>query len=116
MFERHKQKIRSSYHRRSNLLMASLNQFAANEEHLFTFQPLAYPGIHTHIVLNDSIPVPAVISQLKKRSILVDATDKNYLLGFPQENMLKLNVSYAKETVIEQGIDVLMDVLRRMHR
>ncbi|MED1917657.1 PLP-dependent aminotransferase family protein [Bacillus thuringiensis] len=116
MFERHKQKIRSSYQRRSNLLMASLNHFAANEGHLFTFQPFAYPGIHTHIVLNDSIPVPVVISQLKKRSILVDATDKNYLMGFPEENMLKLNVSYAKEAVIEQGIEVLMDVLRRIHR
>ncbi|MFS0554787.1 PLP-dependent aminotransferase family protein [Brevibacillus sp. 179-C9.3 HS] len=116
MFERHKQKIRSSYHRRSNLLTAALNHFAATEGHLFTFHPLAYPGIHTHIVLDASISVPTVISQLKKRSILLEGTDKNYLVGFPQENILKLNVSYAKEASIERGIHELIDVLRRMHR
>lgn len=114
MFERHKQKIHTSYQRRSQLLMKALDDYAARENSLFTFHPLPYPGIHTHIVLDERIAIPTLISQLKKRSVLLEATDRNYLDGFPQDQILKLNVSHAKEALIEQGVHELMEALRRM--
>ncbi|WP_025844462.1 PLP-dependent aminotransferase family protein [Brevibacillus agri] len=114
MFERHRQKIRQSYQHRSNLLTATLLAHAARPDALFTFHPLPYPGIHTHLVLDQRIHVSRLIQQLKKRSILLEAADRHYLPDFPRENILKLDVSNVKEEAVEKGINQLMAVLHAM--
>ncbi|MGZ0050496.1 aminotransferase-like domain-containing protein [Brevibacillus gelatini] len=114
MFERHRQKIRQSYQQRSKLLTDALVAHASRPDALFTFQPLPYPGIHTHLVIDQRIPVSRLIQQAKKRSILLEAIDQHYLPDFPKENILKLNVSNVKEEVLEKGIHQLMAILHAM--
>ncbi|KQL45741.1 GntR family transcriptional regulator [Brevibacillus choshinensis] len=113
MFDRHKQKIRSSYERRSRVLADSLQREQADATDLFSYQEMKYPGIHTHLVLNERLSVSRLIPLLKKQSIVVESIDKHYLYAFPRENILKLNASTTKEEVIEQGIKQLVDVLRK---
>jgi hypothetical protein len=43
----------------------------------------------------------------------VEPIDKHYLPGFPQEPLLKLNVSNVKEDDIGTGIDAIMEEIRR---
>ncbi|WP_289138962.1 PLP-dependent aminotransferase family protein [uncultured Brevibacillus sp.] len=114
MFERHKQKIRESYRHRSITLNAALVEHAENARGLYAYQPPKYPGIHTHIVLDDRVSVPRLIQQLKKRSILLESADHHYLPDFPRENILKLNVSNAKEDGIPEGVQGLVEVLCKM--
>ncbi|MGG1658412.1 PLP-dependent aminotransferase family protein [Brevibacillus sp. NRS-1366] len=116
MFERHKQKIRESYRKRSMILHASLIEHMAKTGELLSYQPPNYPGIHTHIVLDKRVPVPRLISQLKKRSVLLETIDKHYLPDFPRENILKLNVSNAKEEDIREGLQELADVLCKIRK
>ncbi|MFP3390081.1 PLP-dependent aminotransferase family protein [Brevibacillus sp. SIMBA_040] len=114
MFERHKQKIRDSYRKRAATLNAALIENREKAGEPYSFQPPKYPGIHTHIVLDNRVSVPRLIQQLKKRSILLESADPHYLPNFPRENILKLNVSNAKEEDIPQGVQELVDALCKM--
>ncbi|TNJ65721.1 PLP-dependent aminotransferase family protein [Paenibacillus hemerocallicola] len=113
MFERHKQKIRASFISRSRLLHEHLTRHAAHGDGAFRYIPGQPPAIHTHIVLNGAVSVPQLIARLKKRSIVAEPIDKHYLPGFPQEPLLKLNVSNVKEDDIGTGIDAIMEEIRR---
>lgn len=114
MFERHKSKIRSSYGKRAQVLQDSLEQHRKANDGLFTFQPSSRPSVHTHIVLNKQVSIIKLIANLKKNSIILESMDKHYLPGFPQENILKLNVSNVEVTEISKGIDSVIREIKQM--
>ncbi|QYR21833.1 PLP-dependent aminotransferase family protein [Paenibacillus sp. sptzw28] len=113
MFERHKQKIRTSYARKSKLLADALQQHIEQDGGIPAFDRLKNPYIHTHIVLDPKISVSSLASQLRQRSVLVDPAGKNYLAGHPQKKFLKLNASNVDEDNIEPGIRVIAEELRK---
>ncbi|MEI7025484.1 aminotransferase-like domain-containing protein [Paenibacillus sp. y28] len=113
MFDRHRQKIRQSYTRRAELLAAALEQEAAGSGGAFSYTASKQPGMHTHLVLDESIRVPNMISRLHKKAVLLETIDKHYLPLFQMGNLLKLNVSNVQEPDIEPGIRLLAGELRR---
>ncbi|MCC3372063.1 PLP-dependent aminotransferase family protein [Cohnella sp. REN36] len=111
MFERHKEKIRTSYTRRATIMAACLQECAERSNGRFTFSPPAQPSIHTHICLPPKLPLPPLLARLKKQSILLEPIDKHYLSSFPKANLLKLNVSQVKEEEIERGIRTIAEAI-----
>ncbi|RNB80385.1 PLP-dependent aminotransferase family protein [Brevibacillus nitrificans] len=116
MFDRHKQKIRTSYDRRARLLTDSLIREQARTDGLFRFPMMKHPGIHTHLVLNERLSVPRLVPVLKKQFILIESIDRHYLSDFPRDNILKLNASTVKEERIEQAVEQLVEVLSKAQR
>ncbi len=116
MFDRHKQKIRRSYDRKSQALASALlrEQTAAGD--LFAYQEQRHPGIHTHLQLPERLSVARLLPLLTKQSILVESINKHYLSAFPRENILKLNASTTKEEMIAEGVSRLVEVLRKASR
>ncbi|MFK7693198.1 PLP-dependent aminotransferase family protein [Paenibacillus sp. HJGM_3] len=114
MFERHKEKIRSSYARRASIMATCLKEHAGRSNGLFTFYPPDQPSIHTHISLQARIPLSLLLARLQKQSILLEPIDKHYLSSFPKANVLKLNASQVKEDEIAGGIAKIAEELRRI--
>ncbi|MFU1793961.1 PLP-dependent aminotransferase family protein [Paenibacillus azoreducens] len=114
MFDRHKQKIKSFYDQRSQLLHAVLEQQFIQNGDLFTFDATVKFSLHTYIKLNDTIPANEVIRRLKRKSIWIEPIAKHYLPSFPKDNLLKLNVSLARMDGIEHGVGVLINEIRQI--
>lgn len=104
MFDRHLAKIRSRYAARAKLLDAALTKEAARSCGAFTYVPPKNPIIHTHILLDKAISASRLIAKLKKESILLESLDRNYLMNFERENILKLNATNVNEEDIARGI------------
>ncbi|WP_138754288.1 PLP-dependent aminotransferase family protein [Paenibacillus sinopodophylli] len=104
MFERHRAKIRDRYAARAVLLDSALVQAASASRGAFTYDSSKQPMIHTHLVLESSIPAASIISRLQKQSILIHSIDDDYLSGFQRVNLLKLNVTNVAESNIAEGI------------
>ncbi|TVX95181.1 PLP-dependent aminotransferase family protein [Cohnella terricola] len=114
MFDRHKQKIKSFYDQRSQLLYEALERQFNENKNLITFEVGRKLSLHTHIKLHDSIPANEVIRRLKRKSIWIEPIDKHYLPSFPQDNFIKLNVSHARLNGIENGITTLIHEIRHI--
>lgn len=114
MFDRHKQKIKSYYEQRSRLLHAALEQQLIQNGDLFSFNIGEKAALHTHIRLVEDIPANEIINKLKEKSVWIASMDKNYLPSFPKENLLKLNVSRVRLNGIEEGVQLLIDEMRRL--
>ncbi|MEK8129118.1 PLP-dependent aminotransferase family protein [Paenibacillus filicis] len=117
MFERHRQKISGSYLQRSRVLQGSLER--AKERLPAKLQagfPSKSPFMHTHLVLDRSVNVGALISRMRKQGVLLDSIDKHMLSTFPLPNLLKLTVSNVKEKDIEQGIQRITNGLLALYR
>lgn len=113
MFERHKKKLRSCYGKRSLLLHESvMNNINTEQSGLLTYQPPSQFGVHTYLMLDDSVRSEGVIQRLQKKFIRVESAGRNYLSLFPQENILKLNVSCVKEPDICSGIKAIFEEIR----
>ncbi|NIK79712.1 DNA-binding transcriptional MocR family regulator [Paenibacillus castaneae] len=115
MFDRHKQKIKSSYDKRSKQLHEALKQQSTLNGDLFTFDVSVKCTVHTHIKLNEKLSANKVIARLKKKSIWIEPIDKHYLPSFPRDNLLKLNVSNVHLDDIENGVIELMNELRQIY-
>ncbi len=111
MFERHKQKIRSSYEKRSRLLHALLKELSESSGGLVEFHPPDQPCVHTHLVLDRKLPASRIIKSLKKRDILLEPVDAHYLPGFQKRNLLKINTTNVKEEDIRRGIKRLQQAI-----
>ncbi|MGK9430445.1 PLP-dependent aminotransferase family protein [Bacillus atrophaeus] len=109
MFRRHREKIRESYTERSLLLHEAIQTHVQNGR--FTYSDGQAPCIHTHLVLNKELPASRVIQRLKKQGVLLESIDRHYLLSFPKENLLKINISNVKKEEIEHGIKLIMNSL-----
>ncbi|MGE8205386.1 PLP-dependent aminotransferase family protein [Heyndrickxia sp. NPDC080065] len=114
MFDKHKQKIKSFYDKRSQLLHAALVQQFIQSGDLFTFDAPEKFSLHTYIKLNDRLPANEVITRLKRKSIWIEPIDKHYLPSFPKDNLLKLNVSHVRMDDIENGVSVLINEIRQV--
>lgn len=114
MFERHRQKIRTSYGKRARLLHGALQGRAEEDGSRFSFTPPSRPSIHTHLVLNAKLSSARLIAKLKKQGVLLQSMEPHYLPDFPRENLLKLNVSNVREEDIPAGIDAVIHELQRL--
>ena len=113
MFERHKNKIKSSYHDRSKKLAETLERMH-NENQLFTYTKQNTIGIHTCLELHKTGISEMLLQRLGEMQISIDTIDKNYVRGFPKERLLKLNVSNVKEDRIEVGIRKVIEGIKQL--
>ncbi|MEC1260139.1 PLP-dependent aminotransferase family protein [Bacillus swezeyi] len=111
MFEKHKQKIRSSYEKRSSLLNALLQEVSMAAGHAAEFRPAEQPCIHAHLVLDRKLSASRLIKSMKKRNILLEPIVPHYLSSFEKRNLLKINTSNVKEEDIRRGIEQLKQVI-----
>lgn len=113
MFDRHREKIRGCYLRRSELLAESLRAAHAAYPGAFDGPPPAAGGIHTHLLPTAAFALPTVIERLRRRGVHVESAQSHYLHGFRVEPMLKLNVSGAREDEIPVGVAAVTEELAR---
>ncbi|MED4729937.1 PLP-dependent aminotransferase family protein [Aneurinibacillus migulanus] len=113
MFERHKQKVRSSYSRRTVSLLNALEKHAKGHDDFFSYTSVKNPCIHTFIQLDKRISIQKLTHRLRKKSIIVEPAHHHYLSSFEKEPLLKLNVSNVKVDDIERGIQqILAEICR----
>ncbi|OWA34953.1 GntR family transcriptional regulator [Saccharibacillus sp. O16] len=113
MFDRHREKIRDCYLRRSNRLADALQIAQAAYPEAFDSRPPAPGGIHTHLLPMANTSLPAVIERLRRRGIQVENAKSHYLSHFRAEAMLKLNVSGVREDEISTGVAAVTEELAR---
>jgi DNA-binding transcriptional MocR family regulator len=117
MFERHKEKIKASYLLRAKSLTSLLEKKIDTCNHIYKYSPLKNICIHTYIELNKKISCEKLINRLKKKSIIVDTADSNYLDSFPiKKSILKINVSNVAEDYIDEGITEIIQEVEYLSR
>lgn len=116
MFERHKQKIKSTYKRRMMRLNEALRQYVPSSRGGPVEYAPVVTGAHTHIALRAPLSVTALKDRLRKRRILLDSTEAYYLSGFPRESLIRLNISNVKEEQIGDGIGTIIAEIERLLR
>jgi DNA-binding transcriptional MocR family regulator len=116
MFDRHLAKIRSRYAARAKLLDAALAKEAARSGGAFTYERSKNRFIHTHILLDKAVSAAQLIAKLKKESILLESLDRNYLMNFERENIVKLNATNVNEDDIARGIERIGALLAQSAR
>lgn len=110
MFEKHKEKMKTIYFSRAKCLAVALEENSNHSNQvLFKYTPIKDICIHTYIELNSQISCEKVINRLKRKSIIVDGANTNYLSSFPiKDSILKINVSNVSEEYIEEGISQII--------
>ncbi|KFM99714.1 PLP-dependent aminotransferase family protein [Bacillus clarus] len=116
MFERHKNKIKSSYYNRSKKLAEALEKIQNENPFLFIYNERNKLGIHTCLEMQKNIITETLIKKLRENQISIDSIDKNYLKDFHKKRLLKLNVSNIKEDKIEEGIHKVIEEVKRLGR
>ncbi len=117
MFERHKEKIKASYLLRAKSLTSLLEKKIDTCNHIYKYSPLKNICVHTYIELNKKISCEKLINRLKKKSIIVDTADSNYLDSFPiKKSILKINVSNVAEDYIDEGITEIIQEVEYLSR
>ncbi|WML37574.1 PLP-dependent aminotransferase family protein [Clostridium sp. OS1-26] len=117
MFERHKEKIKASYLLRAKCLTSLLEKKIDSCNHIYKYSPLKNICIHTYIELDKEISCEKLINRLKKKSIIVDTADNNYLSSFPiKKSILKINVSNVAEDYIDEGINEIIQEIECLSR
>jgi len=114
MFDRHKEKIKSSYSLRAKHLKNSLEKQFKNCGGIFEYKSVKNPCVHTYITLDNRISSEKIINRLKKKSIIVATEEGHYLDFFPKERMLKLNVSNVREDYINKGVSEIIEEIKYM--
>lgn len=117
MFERHKEKIKASYLLRAKCLTSLLEKKIDSCNHIYKYSPLKNICIHTYIELDKEISCEKLINRLKKKSIIVNTADSNYLDSFPiKKSILKINVSNVAEDYIDEGINEIIQEIEYLSR
>ncbi|WP_172195027.1 PLP-dependent aminotransferase family protein [Saccharibacillus qingshengii] len=116
MFDRHREKIRARYSRRSELLGTAICQAREEYPGVFTGPAPSPGGIHTHLLPRMPAALPAAVERLGRRCIRAESAAAHYLDGFPAEAMLKLNVSGVREEEIPGGVAAVAEELARAVR
>ncbi|KEI81285.1 PLP-dependent aminotransferase family protein [Clostridium botulinum] len=113
MFQRHKQKIKTSYYLRSKCLASILQKQYKIYSDVFQYNPIKNPCIHTYITFSGKINRERLIDRLKKKSIIVATERGHYLSTFSREKILKLNVTNVREDYIEKGLlDIIQEIIK----
>lgn len=117
MFERHKEKIKASYLLRAKSLTSLLEKKIDSCNHIYKYSPLKNICVHTYIELDKKISCEKLINRLKKKSIIVDTADSNYLSSFPiKKSILKINVSNVAEDYIDKGISEIIQEIEYLSK
>lgn len=114
MFDRHKEKIKSSYSLRARYLNNSLEKQFKSCGGIFEYKSVTNPCVHTYITIDNRISSEKLINRLKKKSIIVATEEGHYLDFFPKERMLKLNVSNIRQDYIDKGVSDIIEEIRYM--
>ena len=67
--------------------------------------------MHTHILLPKQVNIKLLINNLYEQHIFLVPADRNYLDGFYNERILKLNVSKVDAHHIDKGVKKIADSL-----
>ncbi|BBI34150.1 aminotransferase-like domain-containing protein [Cohnella abietis] len=114
MFERRKQKIKTSYHNRMQKLNRALDAYNDTEDIHHARLTL---GVHTHLVLPDRMHVPTLLNKLSKKRVVVKEIEPSYLPLFEQQqSLLKLSITKVSEDDIDEGISILFSEIKKMRR
>lgn len=110
MFEKHKEKMNAAYYLRSKCLTTALkNNLNQSNQNLFKYTPVKNICVHTYVELDKRISCEKVINRLRRKSILVDGVNNNYLKSFPiNDSIIKINVSNVDEEHIEEGVSQIV--------
>jgi DNA-binding transcriptional MocR family regulator len=112
MFERHRERIKSSYNRKIQLLNEAL---ARNSDSEIFAATLRNRGVHTIVPMPSNLSFATLKHALNKRNIIVDSTESYYLPGEYTEQMLRLNVSNVPDTSIVTGIGIIRNEMDRLN-
>ncbi|WP_034680710.1 PLP-dependent aminotransferase family protein [Caldalkalibacillus mannanilyticus] len=104
MFERHKKRIRESYISRARLLYEALVKHQNDRFTMGNRNPSSSLCMHTHIVLPSTTNMNQFMRRLEKEEVLIESVNRNYMNGFPQEKIVKINVFNVEESMIEEGV------------
>ncbi|TXK76782.1 PLP-dependent aminotransferase family protein [Paenibacillus sp. N3.4] len=112
MFDHHKFKIQAPYIKRSQALNDAIKTYIGE-----TLQAAGYihqPTLcmHTHIVLDKRVNLNQLLLHAKKRKVIIETADRNYLTGFPRRKIVKLNVSHIAEEQISVGVEKVAEVIK----
>jgi DNA-binding transcriptional MocR family regulator len=100
--------VRLSYSLRANLLYDALEKYSAPG-----FYRPASICMNAHIVLPHRLNSTHLINNLQNQQVLVETMGQNYIDGFHQEKILKLNVSNTNIQKLEQGIALIFNELNK---
>jgi DNA-binding transcriptional MocR family regulator len=106
MFKHHRNQVRLSYSLRANLLYDALEKHSASG-----FYRPASICMNAHIVLPHRLNSTYLINNLQNQQVLVEMMGQNYLDAFPQEKILKLNVSNTNIQKLDHGIALIFKEL-----
>ncbi|MGE6632000.1 PLP-dependent aminotransferase family protein [Bacillus sp. NPDC077027] len=109
MFERHIERMRTTYISRSNQLVELMK-----EDHKAYQLGELQPATHTHLRLDRSIPMNQLIQKLKERSVLVEPIGPHYIQSIKKENLLKLSIWHIKEEQLKQGTDLIKETIEQI--
>ncbi|GGH10396.1 aminotransferase-like domain-containing protein [Paenibacillus segetis] len=114
MFERRKQKIKTTYHNRMLKLNHALDTFNDTED---IHHARIRSGVHTHLLLPETLHVPTLLKRLSKQRIILKEIEPSYLPSFEkQQSMLKLSITKVAMDQIEEGISTLFTEINKMRR
>ncbi|MDQ0091428.1 DNA-binding transcriptional MocR family regulator [Paenibacillus anaericanus] len=114
MFERRKQKIKTTYYNRMQKLIHALDTFNDTDD---IHHAQISSGVHTHIVLPEQLYVPSLINRLSKKGIILKEIEPSYLPSFAhKQSMLKLSITKVVEDQIEEGIRTLFAEIKKTRR
>lgn len=113
MFERHRHKIVSTYRDRMLLLNRALNAFNDTES---VHHAPDCAGVHTRIVLPERLHVPTLLKRLNQKKIILKDIDHSFIATFDKLPILKLSITRVEADQIEEGIRILFEEIKRMHR
>lgn len=111
MFDRHKERIKSTYKERVLTLNEALHQHASADT--MEFAPVT-TGAHTHIGLKSPIAMSTLKERLRKQRIRIESIDGYYLDGVPPESLIRLNISNVNKEDIEHGVCTILNEIRRL--
>ncbi|MDW7615377.1 PLP-dependent aminotransferase family protein [Peribacillus simplex] len=106
MFERHRNKVRLSYLGRAKLLYDALEKHSAQG----FYRPSSI-CMNAHIVLPHRLNSAHLIKNLQNQQVLVETIGQNYIDGFHQEKIVKINVSNTNIQKLDQGIALIFKEL-----
>ena len=106
MFTHYKKKVSNAYQTLAKILQESIQNYLSDYDHS------SEVVMHTHILLPKQVNIKLLIKNLYQQHIYLDSTDRNYLEGFYNERILKLNVSKVDESQIDKGIKKIADSLK----
>jgi DNA-binding transcriptional MocR family regulator len=111
MFERRIQRLIATYRDRMHRLNQALDAF---NDLGFARHASIQSGAHTHISFTEPLHIPTLLNRLHRKKIVLRGLDPFFLSGFEKPPLLKLSIARADEDRIEEGVQILLEEIKRM--